>query len=358
MILRKTVRARIFGLTATKEAILRQEWEAWQSFLKGSRYLPLYAATRQSAERLLLRLGNRHDRRKLYPLILRNDTIKVEKAREARWSRWWFRIPVANLWGGLWCPLQVPNCQESLLGLNLRECKLIRRGDLWCLHITVLKEVPDPPTLIPDAPAVLGVDLGEVRPAAAVLMVKGEPMSQILASKDVRKLRMHYNWLRQRLQRKKSWRTMRKVGRAERRKVDALLHPLAKRIVNLAKEHKAAIAIGNLKGIRSRSEGKGKDFRARVARMPFHRMASFIEYKALWAGVPVVYVDEAYTSKECHVCHNLGSRPHQGLFRCPSCGEYNADLNGAINIGRRLWDYMSLSRATLDDAPNVPPMRL
>jgi IS605 OrfB family transposase len=126
-----------------------------------------------------------------------------------------------------------------------------------------------------------------------VLIADGEPVSCILASREVRELRMHYSWLRQGLQRKKSWRTVRKVGRVERRKVDALLHPLAKQIVALAAEHNAAIAIGDLKGIRRRSEGKGKNFRAKVARMPSHRLASFIEYKALWAGVPLVYVDEA-----------------------------------------------------------------
>jgi IS605 OrfB family transposase len=293
MKLRRSVRGTIFGLTATKEALLRQEWDSWQSYLRGNCNVALYAATRQVADRLLQRLGRRRDPQKLYPLLLRNDTIKVESAREATWSRWWFKVPVANLRGGLWCPIQVPYRQEELLGLDLRECKLIRKRDHWAVCITVLKEVPDPPTLIPDAPSVLGVDLGEVRPATAVLIADGEPVSHVFASRQVRRLRMHYNWLRRRLQLKNSRRTVRKVGRVEHRRVDALLHPLAKQIVALAAEHNAAIAIGDLKGIRRRSEGKGKNFRAKVARMPAHRLASFIEYKALWAGVPLVYVDEA-----------------------------------------------------------------
>ncbi len=45
-----------------------------------------------------------------------------------------------------------------------------------------------------------------------------------------------------------------------------------------------------------------------------------------------VYAGEAYTSK-C-ATGNEGRRVSQGFFKCSSCGlEYNADLNGAINIG-------------------------
>ncbi|MCQ5374461.1 MAG: transposase [Candidatus Methanomethylicia archaeon] len=29
-------------------------------------------------------------------------------------------------------------------------------------------------------------------------------------------------------------------------------------------------------------------------------------------------------------------RKSQGLFICPHCGEYNADLNGAINIAKKV----------------------
>ncbi|MFQ5832918.1 MAG: zinc ribbon domain-containing protein, partial [Candidatus Thorarchaeota archaeon] len=44
-----------------------------------------------------------------------------------------------------------------------------------------------------------------------------------------------------------------------------------------------------------------------------------------------------WTSIKCHKCGNKGMRPKQSLFICHTCGyRSNADLNGAINIGRRL----------------------
>ena len=57
-------------------------------------------------------------------------------------------------------------------------------------------------------------------------------------------------------------------------------------------------------------------------------------YKAQAAGVPVVLVDPAYTSKTCHVCGKRGHR--SGLkFSCQTCGVCDADFNGAKNIAAR-----------------------
>ena len=73
-----------------------------------------------------------------------------------------------------------------------------------------------------------------------------------------------------------------------------------------------------------------------VANMPYYKLTLMITYKANCRGIPVIKLSEAYTSKTCHQCGEKGTRPYQGLFKCQSCGlEYNADLNGAINIAER-----------------------
>ncbi|MBI0583582.1 MAG: transposase [Methanomassiliicoccus sp.] len=350
MFVQKTIKAKIFGLTTTKGAILQQEYDCWQSCIRGNAEVPLYSATKQQAGRLLRSLGRRFDRTKMYPMVLRNDCIKVEKAKDTTWSKWWFKVPVANLRGGLWCPIQMPNGQLELLGENIRECKLIRKGDHWSVHIVIQKEVPE--ALLHPSQPILAVDLGEVRPATAVLLRDGKIAAHILATKDVRGVRMHYNWLRQRLGEKKCLDTIRKVGRAERRQVDASLHRLSKEIVQMAKDNDAVIVMGDLTGIRERSLTKGRKFRAKIARMPSFRVAQFIEYKANWAGVSVFSINEAYTSKTCHVCGGRGKRPHQGLFLCDCGSQYNADLNGAINIGRRFRDQVFGNSGLFDSPPN------
>lgn len=70
----------------------------------------------------------------------------------------------------------------------------------------------------------------------------------------------------------------------------------------------------------------------------FHQLGSFIAYKAARQGVPLVYVDPAYTSQECSSCGHVDkrNRPRQAAFSCTSCGfAEHADVNAARNITSR-----------------------
>jgi transposase len=58
-------------------------------------------------------------------------------------------------------------------------------------------------------------------------------------------------------------------------------------------------------------------------------------YKAQLAGVPVAFVDPAYTSRTCSVCghREKSNRKSQAEFQCKACGhEQHADVNAALNI--------------------------
>jgi len=57
--------------------------------------------------------------------------------------------------------------------------------------------------------------------------------------------------------------------------------------------------------------------------------------KAESAGRRVVYVDPRHTSVTCHACGARCTRPRQDTVVCSSCGEWDADLNGARNIFAR-----------------------
>jgi IS605 OrfB family transposase len=116
--------------------------------------------------------------------------------------------------------------------------------------------------------------------------------------------------------------------------------------VTEAERTTAGIGLEDLSGIRQRArlskpvgvppaEGWG---RVALHSWAFAQLGSFVAYKARWAGVPLVYVDPAYTSQECCECHHIDkrNRPDQATFACRSCGVVaHADRNASRNIADR-----------------------
>jgi len=98
------------------------------------------------------------------------------------------------------------------------------------------------------------------------------------------------------------------------------------------------IVLEDLEGIREKTTVKKSERRKHLS-WGFAQLRQFINYKAAKAGVPVVYIDPAYTSQECHVCHHISrsNRQTRDDFVCICCGSSaNADYNAALNIRARV----------------------
>jgi len=344
MIIQKTVKASIFGLTKTKEAMLREEYNNFQAYLRGIN-APLYSATKQQAERLLRKIGK--PKQKEYPLILRRDVFNIRETKN-KLAKFWVKIPIHHVRGGVKVPIQIPYNQEKFLSLDMGEGKLLWKKDHWGIHITVMKEAevkPQPPSTI------LAVDLGERYIATSVEYADGVMKNPKFYGRNVRGIRRHYAWLRKRLRERGCLKTIKKIGRKESRRVSTVLHKISKDIVHHAKDSNAVIILGDLKDIRKRA--KGKRMNRIVSNMPYYHLTQMVSYKARWEGIPVHIIKETNTSRLCHKCENKGIRPTQGFFICSTCGlEYNADLNGAINIAKRFSEQVLGNGAAFDTALN------
>jgi len=345
LIVQKTIRTKIVSLTKSKDEKLQREYGNFQLALAGNTNVSLYSATKQQAQRLLKRIkGEMREQ----PLVIRRDLFKIQR-QENKVASWWAKIPVFKK--SIWVPVEFPKNQESLLELDIRECRLVKEKKNWSLRITVRKET------FPLNPVnILSVDLGEKHIATTVLLRNAAFVNPTFYGERVRGLRRHYAWLRKRLGEKKALDTIRKIKDSERRKVNDILHKISREIVDEAVAENACIVLGDLKGIRKRSVGRRMN--RIVANMPYFKLSSYITYKASWAGVPVFKIKEAWTSKTCHKCAQIGERLSQGLFRCHSCNlVYNADLNGAINIAKRFSNYMLENGASLATPMNFPRVK-
>ena len=263
----KTIKAKIISPTRKKEKLLEAEYQGFQAILH-RQDAPIYSATRQQAERLGIKPKHWH-----YPLIIRRDTLRVEK-RNTKLCSYWARIPIGGVRGGIWVAI-IPHC--PLPECSIREAKLLKLKKGWFLYITIQREVEVKEV----NGTILAIDLGEKHLATSVRF-KGKMENPKFYGKEVRGVRRHYQWLRRGLGERKLLRMIKRIGKTESRKVDALLHKISKEIVEEAKESCATIILGELKGIRKRA--KGKRFSRIVSNMPYYRLSSFIQYKASGKG--------------------------------------------------------------------------
>lgn len=218
--------------------------------------------------------------------------------------------------------------QKSLLkGRKPTAATLVKRRDGgYFLHVQLTDEAPE--SIEPEG--TLGVDLGRRRVAV-------DSDGTLYEATEVNRVWEHYPKVRRSLQRKGTKgarRALKRLSGREKRHQRAINHVISRRIVDTAKATGRAIALEDLTGIRERTRAR-KTQRYRQHSWSFYQLREFLAYKAIDAGVPVVLVDPAYTSKTCHVCGELGHRDALN-FSCTTCGfKGDADINGALNIAAR-----------------------
>jgi IS605 OrfB family transposase len=72
--------------------------------------------------------------------------------------------------------------------------------------------------------------------------------------------------------------------------------------------HKYCIVLGDLKGIRKQNN-RGKRLNRIINSMPYY---SLDDNEEIIKVIPVLTINEAYTSSKCHICSSEGERKTQG----------------------------------------------
>ncbi|WP_326778416.1 RNA-guided endonuclease InsQ/TnpB family protein [Streptomyces sp. NBC_01445] len=278
--------------------------------------------------------SRRHTRASGKPVVFRPQAAQPYDDRMLSWQHEQQTVSIWSTAGRLKSVAFTGQAEqlEVLAAHRKGESDLVCQGGKWFLIATC--EIPEG-ALNTQPVGFLGVDLGIVNIAVTS---DGERH----CGRRVNRKREQDRKLRSKLQKKQTKsakrRAKRHAGKEARRAMD-INHKISKRIVAEAERTARGIALEDLKGIRERARLR-KPQRVKIHSWPFAQLGSFIAYKAKRAGVPVVYVDPAYTSQECSKCHHIerGNRPAQAVFSCRVCGFVDhADRNASRNIARRGW---------------------
>jgi len=206
--------------------------------------------------------------------------------------------------------------------------------------------------------AIVSVDFGIQRDASIVVLLESQPLKKeqfhILTEKELRskrhRLHLRRNYLLSLIKQPKGYeyRRITKELKDTKHSISNLNHEIShnitKKIITIAQEYKkkgysVSICCGKIQnlGFKYRKGSKSsKSQRKRRSNFQFLQLVKKLEYKAIENGYYFRGLNESWTSCVCHKCESTNTDRNKGLFLCNSCGlKYNADFNGAINIGLR-----------------------
>lgn len=180
----------------------------------------------------------------------------------------------------------------------------------------------------------------------------------IINGKDLKSINQYYNKKKSKIQSeleikhgRKSSNKLNRLTNKRNNKIKDLLHKKSRQIVNKLKEDKVKnVAIGYNKEWKS-GINLGKKTNQTFVSIPYLRFIDMIKYKCALEGINVITNEESYTSKcsaldlEVVKKHEvyIGKRIKRGLFRTGNGLLINSDVNGALNIGRKVFgdDYFN-----------------
>lgn len=143
------------------------------------------------------------------------------------------------------------------------------------------------------------------------------------------------------------------------------IHKISRYIVNYCVDNNiGSLVVGLNKGWKQEIN-LGKKTNQKFVEIPFSRLIDKISYKCKLVGISFYLSEESYTSKVDHLVFEelekhdvyLGKRKRRGLFQSFVNKLINADINGAIGIGRKVFGDSYASRI-IDSGLAFNPIRV
>ena len=213
------------------------------------------------------------------------------------------------------------------------------------------------------------IDLGVDNIATAIfdknetLIYNGKPIKSV--NQFANKLIAKYKSELEKINKKKLSKRIRKIYSKRNVRMEDYFHKLSRRIVNKTIKYKiGTIVVGYNKGWKD-SINIGKRNNQTFVQIPFDSLLRKLEYKCKQCGINLIIQEESYTSKcdalamesiEKHKEY-MGKRVKRGLYQSSTRKLINADLNGALNILRKVVGDSDVIHRIIDSGRLFRPLK-
>lgn len=234
---------------------------------------------------------------------------------------------------------------KTKIGENkLCQVRIVPQATCYVVEIIYEKKEID---LRLDKSNILSIDLGLNNLCAGISNVGVKPF--IINGKIMKSFNQWYN------KKRAKWMsfvgdkgTSKRLGWLNNRRnfwIEDKIHKISRWIIAFCVKHNIGTIIIGLNKEWKQEIKLGKRLNQKFVEIPFSKLIDKISYKGKLIGVDVQTTEESYTSKVDHLAFEtlrkhdiyLGKRKKRGLFQSTTNKLLNADVNGAIGIGRKVF---------------------
>lgn len=258
----------------------------------------------------------------------------------------------------------IPSIKTNIGDNKLCQVRVIPQATCYVVEVIYEKKEQD---LNLDKDNVLSIDLGLNNLCTCISNVGVKPF--IVNGKIIKSFNQWYNKKRARLMSyigdKGISNRLRQLNNYRNFWIDDHIHKISRFIVNHCIDNNiGSLVIGLNRGWKI-GINLGKKTNQKFVEIPFSKLIDKISYKCKLVGISFQVNEESYTSKVDHLAFEklckhdvyLGKRKKRGLFQSSIGKLINADINGAIGIGRKVFGDSYVSKI-IDSGLAFNPVRV
>lgn len=258
----------------------------------------------------------------------------------------------------------IPSIKTKIGDNKLCQVRIIPQAICYVVEVIYEKEEHD---LNLDKNNVLSIDLGLNNLCTCISNVGIKPF--IVNGKIIKSFNQWYNKKKARLMSyigdKGTSKRLRQLNNYRNFWIEDHIHKVSRYIVNHCIDNNiGSLVIGLNKGWKN-GINLGKRINQKFVEIPFSKLVEKISYKCKLVGIGFQTNEESYTSKVDHLAFEklckhdvyLGKRKKRGLFQSSIGKLINADINGAIGIGRKVFGDSYIS-GIIDSGLAFNPVRV